>query len=260
MVLDAIPYDIRSRFVVSAYKAKHMTIYTGFINGSVTFDNAGTPTLLPFDDLIMSASVEFTGEVLFAETFAANGLKGKSRACPFRQAVTVTLESEDISWSFLQASLGTLSTTRTDPLPITETLTAVDNAGMIQITLSQTPSTGTAQVYANLDGDQFTGTLAANVVTFAAGVAAGDRITAGYFFDAPADTDEIAFGQTDVISSFGLYGVFKGCPDDLIFVAENAVLSPNVSLSVDEDPAVAGMTLDCVRGSDGVYARLIRSA
>lgn len=236
-----------------------MTLYSGFIQGAVTYDDNGVATLLPFGNTIMEASVNLTSELQFTETFGINGLKGKSAACPFKQEVSISVSTEDISWATLQAVLGSRATTRTAPLPINEELIAVDNGGTIEITLSQTPSAGTELTFASLDGENFTGVLTGSVVSFAADVDAGDRVVAQYFYDVPSNADQhIEYGKADVISEYSIYGTFKGCPEDIILIADRAVLETNVEFGVGDSPASAGMTLSCLRNAEGTYATLIR--
>lgn len=236
-----------------------MAIYTGILGGSARYDNDGNVELLAFPDSLMECSIEIVGETLFSETFSFAGEKGKSQACPYKRDVTITFNSEDITWSYLQFALGTLDNVRTAALPITEPLVAVDNGGTIEITLSETPSAGAELLFTNSDGDQFTGTLTGAVVAFATDVAAGDVVIARYTYDVPANTDEIAVGSASSIAEYGVYGVLHGCPDDLIFVADRAVLTPNVNLGVGDSPANAEVSLECLRNSEGNYITLIRS-
>jgi hypothetical protein len=234
-----------------------MGLLTGFIEGSVTYDDSGTLTLLPFQDTIEEATFEYNGELIFSETFSNRGIKGASAACFHKEEAKFLFNTTNINWAFLQTAMAQRDEARTAPVPVSQTLVAVANMAAVQVTLDFTPTTGTPITVANGDGVQFTGTATGAVVTIAGGTA-GDSYTVAYFRDAGTDERSIEIGKNEKIRENAIYGRFYGCPDELLIVARRAVIQPSVSMGVGDNAAEAGLEAMCLRDEFGVFASIIR--
>jgi hypothetical protein len=230
-----------------------MGLITGFIEGTVSYMDNDTPKLLPFQDKVEEASFKYSGELLMSETFSAQGIKGASSACPFSEEASFELTTTNISWSFLQASVGQASSTRTAPIP-------VSFSGVVSesntITLPSAPVTGQPITAADILGIQYAATASGATVTLPAG-AAGKKVTIGYFASVPNDQRELALGKGQRLGEFSVYGRFFGCPDTYLIYAKRVVVKPELDLGVGDNPASAGMTLQCLRDDEGAFAYII---
>jgi hypothetical protein len=237
-----------------------MGLFTGFIEGTVTYDDNGTLTLLPFQDTIAEAAFRYNGEVQMAETFSNAGVRGASAACFHREECFFDMSSENISWAFLQAVLAQRDEARTAPVPVTETLVAVTGTTNPEVTLSFTPATGTSITASDSDGVQFTATNPSGaIIDLGATAVVGDTYSVAYFRDAGASERSIEVGKnTGEIEEVSVYGRFKGCPDDLLIIANRAVIVPELTLGVGDNPAEASVSMPILRDSLGVFASIIR--
>ena len=241
-----------------------MGIISGFVEGIIRYDNAGTPETLPFQDKITTATFNFQSEALKVETFSNQGIKGMSAACPFREMATWTLNSNDITWAFIQAATGHKDESTTLVQPVTETLilSTVDATPDSTIVLPVTPETSPAPVVSDENGVQYTATLATNTITLTgAGDLTGTKVTVNYWIDASTTTQrEINLGNpVQRITNVGLYGQFFGCPDSYLIVSNNVILEANMNLEVGENPAELTITGSCLRDPSGSYARIIQN-
>lgn len=237
-----------------------MGILTGFIEGVVTYSNDGTPELLPFQDKIEGATFRYQGESIDVETFSAEGIKGLSASCPFRQMAEFELMSKDLAWSFLQAATGYLAKTSTLPVFATESFVVpapVTPATDSVVTLSNTPLL-TEDIYASdINGLQYDISVSGDEVTFD-GDQSGNKVTIHYFYAPPVGTAEIALGSSQSIGEIGVYGRFFGCPESLLVVAKRGIIIPNLEMAVESDGAQASLTVKCMRDENGDFARIIR--
>jgi hypothetical protein len=233
-----------------------MGLYTGFVQGGVTFDDAGTAKLLPFEDTIAEAELSITGDLLFAETFGFDGIVGKSAACFHKREVGLKFMSNDISWAFLQAALAQVATTRTAPININET--HVVGAGGT-VTLDHTPSVGQPIIVADIEGKHYANTAVAAVVTITSAPPVGSRVTVSYSKAAPGTATELAIGTGKIIKEMSLYGRFYGCPDELLVIVPRVVVKPNVTLGVKSgSSASAALEAMALRDVAGNFAYILR--
>jgi hypothetical protein len=230
-----------------------MGLITGFIEGTVTYMDGTTPKLLPFQDKVEEASFKYSGELLMSETFSAQGIKGASSACPFSEEASFELMTTNISWSFLQASVGQASSTRTAPIPVSYSgIIDADN----ELTLPSAPVAGQPITAADELGVQYTVTVTGSTAAFATGNA-GKKVTVSYFAAAANGQRELALGKGERLGEFSVYGRFFGCPDTYLIYAKRVVVKPELDLGVGANPASAGMILQCLRDDDGAFAYII---
>lgn len=243
----------------------------GFIQGCVYSGSGTTRTLLPFQDTVLSATFTYTGELAMAETFSDQGVLGASQACLQKEECGFSMETNDISWSFLQASTLSNSETRTKPVLVTETFTASDVAGdpaATTLTLTHTPVTTAPElaeaglpavgvVVANIDGTQITPSLSGSLVTLDADYS-GDRITVQYL-RAPLTGEEVIYlGSGTRREQVGVYGTFFGCPGSLLIVAPKAAVVPSLNFGVSSgNTASAQLELKVLR-ENGYFAEITR--
>lgn len=230
-----------------------MGLITGFIEGTVNYMDGATPKMLPFQDKVEEASFKYSGELLMSETFSAQGIKGASSACPFKEEASFELMTTNISWSFLQASVGQASSTRTAPIPVSFSGVVSDAD---TITLPSAPVTGQPLTVADELGVQYTVTVSGSTVTFANGNE-GKKVTVSYFAAAAAGQRELALGKGERLGEFSVYGRFFGCPDTYLIYAKRVVVRPELDLGVGANPASAGMVLQCLRDDEGAFAYII---
>lgn len=232
-----------------------MGLYTGFVQGGVTFDDAGTAKLLPFEDTIAEAELSVTGDLLFAETFGFDGIVGKSAACFHKREVGLKFMSNDISWSFLQAALAQVATARTAPININETH-VVSATGTV--TLDHTPVVGQPVIAADIEGKPYANTTTGSTVTLTSAPPAGSRVTVSYS-RAASSASELAIGTGKIIKEMSLYGRFYGCPDELLVIVPRVVVKPNVTLGVKSgSSASAALEAMALRDVAGNFAYILR--
>lgn len=236
-----------------------MGMITGFLEGLVTYNN-GTPKILPFQDKIEEVQFQFTSETLFVETFSASGVKGSSEACPYREEAMFMLSSKSLAWSFLQAASGYLAQDST--LPIRKSYSAVlrtttGTPVVSTLTLPEVPRVGGTIQVSDLEGEDYTVTVAGATVTFATNLT-GRKVTVSYEVLPEVGQQEIALGSGERLPEVGVYGTFFGCPDSYLIVANRGIIETNLDMSVGSDAATAAMTIRLLRDNEGNFARIIR--
>lgn len=237
-----------------------MGIITGFIEGIVTYDNAGTPEMLPFQDKIEGAKFNYLSETLKVETFSAQGVKGASAACPFREECMWELMSKDIAWSFLQAVTATLDEAATVAYRTSDTVVlSTDDGNDSTIELGIAPAAGFDVIVSDLNGDQYAADLSGSTVTLTgAGIIAGTKVTVSYGTTPGASAREINLGAgTTKLTEVGLYGTFYACPDSLLIVSNRVSIEANLNMEVGESPAEAVLKGTALRDSTGSFARIL---
>lgn len=244
------------------------SLLTGILEGGFTYSNAGTPIFSPFANRVAKVSLSYSGELVQANTFSSRGVSGPSASCLSTESATITIESEDITWAFLQGAAGTIAADNTSPTH--REVTTVVGATQTTFTLPSTPAVG-QPIYAALQtGEQVAVTVTGGVATFTTPAdAQGRQVTFLYYEAATADSSVIAIGSGSRISEVSLYGRFRGCGDlgnltggntgDLIWIAERCAIKPSLELNGEAgQKSMVGMTLDVLRDSRGDYVRLYR--
>lgn len=233
-----------------------MTLYKGFVQGLIKYDDNGTYRTLPFDTFIENATLNVTSESLEAETFNDNGIKSISSRCTIRQMAEVTLESTDITKTFLQAATNTLI--RDAELPRQKTISVVlaDVVATESVyTIPDTPLVGTDVIVTDVNSVEYAVTVAGSVLTFDADYT-GTRVTITYTVAASGTLNEIAIGSGAELGEVGLYGVFKGCGQDILLTMNRASIDANLSMAVGTDAATASMIAKGMRDINGNIAIL----
>lgn len=238
-----------------------MGLITGFIEGLITFDSEGSLRALPFQDKIEDATLSYTTENLFSETFGADGRKGMSEACPFRHELSVTLSSTNLAWSFLQAATNTLA--RDAEVPKRWAYSHVIKeaeitGGDATLEVDWTPVVGTDVLVSDIEGNQYdvtfsTGTPNTLVIE---GVTAGQSVNISYVRPASGTNNEIALGSGEMLPEIGFYGRFFGCPDTLLVQVNRAIIQSELSMQVNTSPASAALTLMALRDAEGNFATI----
>lgn len=253
--------------------AKKLGLLKGFIQGTVWSGSGSTRIMLPFQDTVISAGFTYTGELVMTETFSDQGILGASGACLQKEECGFTMETTDLSWSFLQAATLSSAATRTKPVLVTETFTATTTSGtepniVSTLTLTHTPVTTEAAVTeaglptvgvsaANIDGGQLVATLSGSTVTLDDDYT-GDRITVQYLRAALTNEEVIYLGSGARTQEVGVYGTFFGCPGSLLIVAPKCAVKPNLNMGVSSgNTASAQLELMALR-QNGYFAEITR--
>lgn len=242
----------------------------GFVQGCVWSGSGSERIFLPFQDTVMEATFSYTGELVESMTFSDQGVMGASQACLQSEACGFNMVTEDISWSFLQASTLSTAETRTKPVLVTETFTASDVTAdpFTELTLSNTPVTTSADLaesglptvgvsVAGIDGNQLAATVSGSTVTLDQDVT-GQRITVQYLRAALSTEEVIYLGQGQRREQVGVYGKFFGCPGTLLIVAPKCAVTPSLEFGVSSGSvAQAGLNLQALR-QNGYFAEITR--
>jgi hypothetical protein len=234
------------------------SIFTGIIEGGLTFDNSGTPNFAPWGNRVGECQLQYTGELTFAETFSGNGISGKSNACLVKEDAIIKVMSEDITWSFLQQSTASLAAAYTAPVPVQYTIDFPSTGTTTSIPF--VPVVGQPLYVADNNGDQFTVSYATSLLTFPAGLNGKSATIFGYEV-APTTAESIALGSSKRISEVSAYGRFRGCGSlgDLLWFTRRATIKPSLDLNVSTgNKGKAGLELQTLRDSTGTYITLIR--
>lgn len=236
-------------------------LITGFIEGLIKYDDVGTIKVLPFQDKIEGFGINYVTEAQFVETFSANGIKGASAACPFREELTVSMNSSNLAWSFLQAAFQTIANDASEPYTMSESVVLSETDGTDStMSLSYTPSTDPTvdgPIAATAEGEQLPITVAGTTVTFT-GDLTGQKVTVTYSVDPSGTNNEIQIGGGQKILNVGIYGQFFGCPDSWLVAIPQAQLTANVNLEVGDNPASASLEARALRDAKGNFAYLQR--
>ena len=239
-------------------------IISGFIEGALTFDNAGELQMLPFADKVGTATFNYSSENLISETFSAQGIRGASAACPFREECSMSLSSDNLAWAFLQACFNTLAEDddRAARDQQSVVLTDVDGTPNSTYTLTGIVVSATDQVIvADEDGVDYAVTATVNGsdtdIVFDDDYT-GTKVTISYVTAASGTNNLIKIGSGQKLGEIGLYGRFKGCPDNYLVAIPRAVIQSGVDLTTGDSAASAGLTATALRDNSGNFAYLKR--
>ena len=219
--------------------------------------STGKPVLY-LDSLKMS-TVDVAGDMVYA-----TGGKGNNRLIGWDHSRVVTFNLQDalLDTTTLGKQVGTDKVTGTTTIHKREVLTAVDNAG-IKITLTSTPLAGTMSFFLqNADGtmgDEVTGVENAGVVTFAAGVIAGDEVAAFYQYTSGATAELITLNSNTFPGYFKIVGDtfirnhYTKADEAFQIVIEKAKIGSSFSVTIEAegDPSVFDIPLEVFKPSDG---------
>jgi hypothetical protein len=243
-----------------------MGLITGFIEGIITY-NDGAAKALPFQDKIEGVTFNYSSESLFVETFGANGLKGTSEACPYRETCSFELRSKNLAWSFFQAATNTLA--RDAELTTNQTYSVVLSADDITASVATldvtwTPAAGTDVIVSDVLGIQYPATFSAGspntleIGDVTTPAVAGTKVTINYKEAASGTNNEIALGSGSKIGEIGVYGRFFGCPDSYLIQSNRGIIDSNLSFDLETDAATAAMTITCLRDANENFAVIKR--
>jgi hypothetical protein len=192
------------------------------------------------------------------ETFNAQGIKGASAACPFREELRLTFESEDLNWAFLQAAFGALeeanvsATRQVAQSFVLEDVNATPNS---TLTLPSTPVVGQPIYVADVEGNQYAVTATGAELEFTEGDFTGTKVTVDWVEDDDATVDKvIAPGKGVKLREVGVYGKFFGCPSVYSVAIPRGIISSNVELAVGDNPASASLEVMALRDPAGAFA------
>jgi hypothetical protein len=238
-------------------------VINGFIEGLVRRNT--TPfQVLPFADKIGTAAFNYSSESTIVETFAASGVRGPSGACPFREECSITLGSENLEWSFLQACFNTLAEDddQIAGRSISTVLsTSAGDPAVSTLILNFEVSASVPVQVADEDGVQYTITTVIGTgittITFDADYT-GDKVTVFYGLPPVGTNNLIKVGSGAKLGEIGLYGQFKGCPSNLLVVVPRAIIQSTVAMETGSGAASASLTATAMRDSFGNYAYLTR--
>lgn len=249
--------------------AKKIGLLKGFAQGTVWSGDGDSRILLPFQDSVIEAEFTYTGDLVMSETFSDQGILGASAACLQKEACGFNLNSDNLSWSLMQAATLSTAAERTEPVMIIETIQATEvDTGSTTITVSQAPVTDADAIaaaglpsvgvsVANIDGDQIPATVSGSVITLDADYT-GDAITVQYLRAALTGEEVIYLGRGNRRENVGVYGRFFGCPGSVLVVAPQCAVNPNVSMGVsDGSTATLALELMCIR-TNGYFAEITR--
>ena len=243
-------------------------ILKGFVNGTIWSGKGASRIMLPFQDTVISAEFNYSGDLVMTETFSEQGILGASAACLQKEACGFTLSSDDLSWSMLQAATLSDSVNRTEPVMVTETVVLSQLDTNSTHTLEYTPvvtapeleAAGLPSVgvsVAGIDGEQYTPTIAGSIVTLDDDYT-GESVTFQYLRAPLTGEETIYLGQGNRRQNVGVYGKFFGCPGSLLIVAPNCAVNPNLSMGVsDGNIASVGLELMALR-TNGYFAEITR--
>lgn len=237
-----------------------MGIITGFLEGIITTDLNGSPKALPFQDKIEGATFRYMSESLDVETFSAQGIKGRSEACPFREECSIELRTKALAWAFLQAASNTLA--RDAQINERRTVTSILSvtAGTpikSTLTLASAPLIGTDIFVGDEDGKAYDVTVSGTTITFDDDYT-GTRVTISYEVAPTGENNEIALGSGTKLGQVGVYGRFFGCPESLLIMVNRAIIDANLEFDVESDAASASLTAKAMRDINGNFAVIRR--
>lgn len=242
-------------------------IITGYIEGALTFDNEGNVEMLPFADKVGTATFRYASESLISETFSSQGIKGASDACPFREECSMELSSDNLAWSFLQACFNTLAedsdrAARDQVSVVLSDTTGTEPSIVSTYTLTGIVVSALDSVYvADENGTQYTVTATVSgsdtEIEFDDDYT-GQKVTISYVVAATGTGNLIKVGSGTKLGEIGLYGRFKGCPNNLLVAIPRAIIQSNVEMSVGDGAASAGLTATALRDNLGNFAYIER--
>lgn len=231
-------------------------IITGIINGLITYNRDGSPRLLPFQDAIEEATFRYASESLMVETFGADGMKGASAACPYRHECSMEFMTKNLAFSFLQAAMATLARDAevNEQVTYNYVLQASDITGDVaSLDVTWTPVVGTDVTVGDKDGKPYPVTFTSgspNTLEFGSAdfpAVVGTKISVSYFTAPTGTNNEIAIGSGNQLSTVGVYGVFRGCPESYKITIPKGNLNASLEMSVGSDAASANTVITALR-------------
>jgi hypothetical protein len=192
-----------------------------------------------------------------ADTSYATGGKGNPRRLAFdgnRQS-TLTISTQIIDFRIIALLAGADVEKGATNVFKREVLTAVDNVGSIEITLSETPVAGTVTVFPissdAVAGEEETITVSGNKVTITNGVA-GAQYVAYYQFLSDATAEKISFKASNfpkycrIVGDTLIKNEATGVNEPFQMVANKAKPQANFTLTMasEGDPTTLEMTFD----------------
>ena len=237
-------------------------IISGFLEGLIRRTNTSEEfEILAFADKVGNAQLTYTTENLTVETFSANGLLGLSGSCPIREALTITLESQNLAWAFLQAATNTLAQDADFQIPESFSVVAstVDATPATTIELPSTPAVGTEVIVADEDGIQYpVDTVSGTTVTLTQDIT-GTKVTVQWVPDPTGTNNQLSLGAGSKLGEVGVFGRFFGCPETYKVAVPRGIIQANLDLSVDgSSPGTAALTIQALRDNNGNFGYLRR--
>lgn len=206
-----------------------------------------------------------------ADTTYARGGKGNFKQVAFdgNKESMLTVSTQVIDFRMISLLAGATVTTGATNVFKREVLTAVDNTGTIEITLSETPVEDTVFVFP-LDEDAITGseeTISETGTTVAiTGGVAGDEYVAYYQFESAATAEKIEFKidgfpkTCKIVGDTLIKNKSTGVNEAFQMVAYKAKPMANFTLTMasEGDPTSIEMTFDLLAGENGNYIDYIK--
>lgn len=218
----------------------------------LTFFDLTTNKPFLYMDYAMTSSNEHTAESVYAV-----GGKGAPRRLKFdgnRQS-TLTISTQIIDFRIIALLAGADVEKGATNVFKREVLTAVDNAGTIEITLSETPVTGTVTVFP-LSSDAVAGeeediTVTGSDVTITAGTA-GTQYVAYYQFESDSNAEKISFKAKNfpkycrIVGDTLIKNETTGVNEPFQMVAHKASPQANFTLTMasEGDPTTLELVFD----------------
>jgi hypothetical protein len=204
----------------------------------IFFDIATNKPAIFFDTLKVS-TIENESES--AEARGGQG-NGKLMSWDFGRTATLTMQDALLSDNSLAMLSG--NAVKTDNVKVVgrEQLTVVDNAGSLEVTLSETPLAGSVTVYALQNGlitEELTATVTGDVVDLT-GATAGQQVMAFYEYTVATGASQITFSANQFPATYKVVGdtVVRGedgIDRKMQFVIPKAKLQSTFSLAMDAE-------------------------
>jgi len=206
-----------------------------------------------------------------ADTTYARGGKGNFKQVAFdgNKESTLTVSTQIIDFRMISLLAGATVTTGTTNIFKREVLTATDNVGTIEITLSETPVTDTVTVFPIAEdavtGSEETINVTGTTVEITDGVD-GEQYVAYYQFTSEATAEKIEFKidsfpkECKIVGDTLIKNKATGVNEAFQMIAYKAKPMANFTLTMasEGDPTTIEMTFDLLAGENGNYIDYIK--
>jgi hypothetical protein len=236
-------------------------ILSGIMEGLAQYDVAGaTDQFYPFQNRLAEIDIQYSGELVFAESFSAAGVSGKTAACLNSEEAMITVTSSDFTWGYLQQAFAQVRSATTPSIATRHVQeTFILGAAATTYTLANTPSASTAVNLIDSDGVPYTGfTVTGTNVTAIPTAAQGKELTFAYqtALGTPSSSIFVGSSYSERLSECTLYGRVRVCGNQsgdfgtLLWVAPRAVLKPQFSGQISSgNVASASLEFNLLRGT-----------
>ena len=235
--------------------------------------DTGKPEL--FLDALKMSNLTNEGQTVFI-----NGGQGSQRLLgwDFGRTSEMTMQDALLNPKAISVAMGTNLTVGVANVYNREVLTAVDNAAVIQVTLSETPILkGTPAedidgVYKTTDGYEHTTeilpasySVAAKVITLSAGVAAGEKVIVYYEYATAATAQTVTIDADKFSAYYKVIGTtvvrnLNGTDEPFQIIIPKAKFKPGFNITLDaENPSVFDFGLDIFKApNEQVMVKMVK--